>query len=88
MKSDSKSVAPASTSLHRCTSASEQYEYASRSPFARCRSRTQGPSAPFASIRTRTGMVLMKTPTIASDPASADGRPDTIEPKTTSDSPL
>ncbi|CAM4116762.1 hypothetical protein COSO111634_33420 [Corallococcus soli] len=36
----------------------------------------------------RTGSVLMKRPGASSAPRSAGGRPDTVAPKTTSDSPL
>ena len=83
----SKRGSPAGTSLHFCTCTSGLCSYSRSSAAPAWIPASHSRTGSSGAIRTRTGRVLMKRPTISSTPGSSGGRPDTVAPKTTSSSP-
>ncbi|HSS49147.1 MAG TPA: hypothetical protein VLX28_09380, partial [Thermoanaerobaculia bacterium] len=71
------------TSLQAWTSASELYSYSRTCACRSCTSRSQSSSGLPGATPTRTGSVLMKTPSIVSIPGITAERPDETAPKTT-----
>ena len=84
----SKSAAPGGSPLHACTSARGACSWARIATWVACSSSSQAAISRSSSTRTRTGTVVMNSPTIDSTPASSAGRPDTVIPKTTSALPV
>ena len=83
----SKSGRPGVTWLHRCTCGSGVCSCSRSSACAACTPASHSPAGRAGSTSTRSGRVLMKSPTMSSTPSSSGGRPATVTPNATSRSP-
>ncbi len=70
--------------LQRWTSLSGLYSYCRIARLCSCSSLSQASTVVSPGIRTRSGRVLMKRPTMSSTPSTSAGRPEATVPKTTS----